>query len=255
MLETSRTRRKSAAGPQRRPLTYRIFSTPLGRILIARSEEGVVLIEYLESGAGLAASRLGRAPRVEAVEGGADLEALRRELAEYLAGRRRGFDWPLDLRLVRSPFHRSVLEATAAIPYGAVATYAGIALRVGRESAPRAAAQALRWNPLPILIPCHRVVGSTGSLTGYAGRRFDLKERLLALEGIPLVTGSGIPAIRSRAMYVGDPDEQVYCLPTCPSLGARRASRLTRFASREAAEAAGRRPCATCKPEHHPLPG
>lgn len=251
-----RARRRLEAGLsdlRARLLAYRIFPSLLGPILIARSELGIALIEYLDRGADLEGSRLSREARFEAVEGGADLEAAHRDLTEYLAGRRLGFDWPLDLRLVRSDFHRAVLEATAAIPYGAVTTYAGIAERVGKASAPRAAAQALRWNPLPIVIPCHRVIGTTGSLTGYAGRRLDLKERLLTLEGIPLAKGSGIPAIRPQAMYVRYPGDQEYCLPTCPSLQAQRAASLTRIASRQIAEAAGLLPCMTCRPDLHPL--
>src|SRR5207245_5969093 len=81
---------------------------------------------------------------------------------------------------------RAVLEATAAIPYGAVASYGGVARRIGRPSAVRAVAQALRWNPLPIVVPCHRVIGTSGRLTGYAGDKLGLKERLLSVAGVKL---------------------------------------------------------------------
>ena len=114
-------------------------------------------------------------PGVELVEGGGELEPAYRDLVQYLEGDRKRLEWPLDLRLVRSEFQRSVLEATAAIPYGAVTSYAGIAREISKESASRAVAQALRWNPLPIVIPCHRVIGSSGALTGYAGKKLGLK--------------------------------------------------------------------------------
>ena len=149
-----------------RLVAYRVFPSPVGNILIARSEQGVLLLEYLGRAHRPGASRLRRLAGVELVEEGDDVDTLYRELSEYLAGRRTHLDWPLDLRLVQSDFHRAVLRATASIPYGAVVSYAGLAREIGRPRAVRAAAQALRWNPLPIVIPCHRVVGSSGALTG-----------------------------------------------------------------------------------------
>jgi methylated-DNA-[protein]-cysteine S-methyltransferase len=238
---------------RRRLLAYRIFPSALGHILIARSELGIALVEYLDRGTSLQSSRLGREPGVEAVEGGPEIDAAYRDLLEYLTGRRRRFEWPLDLRLARSDFQRSVLNATAAIPYGAVVSYAGLAHDVGKASASRAVAQALRWNPLPIVIPCHRVIGTSGALTGYAGSKIGLKQRLLSLEGVPTTAGTGTPGIRSEAMYVLYPGDQEYCVPTCSSLGTRRPAPLTRFASRESAETAGFIPCTACRPDLHPI--
>ncbi len=236
-----------------RLLAYRIFPSPLGQILIARSELGISLVEYLERGTSLRASRLSREPGVETVEGGAEIEAIYRELLEYLGGRRRRLDWPLDLRLVRSDFQRTVLQATAAVPYGAVIPYAGIAREVGKASATRAVAQALRWNPLPIVIPCHRVIGSSGALTGYAGSKIDIKQRLLSVEGIPTAKKAGVLGITPQTMYMLYPGDREYCLPTCPSLHTRRPSPLTRFASREDAESVGLSPCTACRPDLHPI--
>lgn len=238
---------------RRRLLTYRVFPSPLGHILIARSELGISLIEYVQRGASLRASRLHREPGVELAEAGGELEAAHRELLEYLRGRRRRLEWPLDLRLVRSDFHRAVLQATAAVPYGAVIPYAGIAQEIGRATAARAVAQALRWNPLPIVIPCHRVIGTSGALTGYAGNKVGLKQRLLSLEGVPTVRRAGELGITSQAMYALYPGDREYCLPTCPSLRTRQPAPLTRFASREVAEALGLTPCATCRPDLHPI--
>ncbi|HSB68395.1 MAG TPA: methylated-DNA--[protein]-cysteine S-methyltransferase [Candidatus Methylomirabilis sp.] len=238
---------------RRRLLTYQIFPSPLGHILIARSELGISLVEYLERGTSLRASRLRHEPGVELVESGGELEATYRELLEYLDGRRKRLDWPLDLRLARSDFQRTVLQATAAIPYGAVIPYAGIAHGVGRAAAVRAVAQALRWNPLPIVIPCHRVIGTSGSLTGYAGGKVDLKQKLLCVEGIPIARKAGVLGITPQAMYALYPGDREYCLPTCPSFSTHRPLPLTRFASREFAEAAGFAPCTTCRPDLHPI--
>src|SRR5258707_15398589 len=84
---------------------------------------------------------------------------------------------------MRSDFHGRVLEGTAALPYGAVASYSGIAARIGAPSAVRSVGQALGWNPLPIVIPCPRVIGSRGGLVGYAGQRVELKQRQLPVGG------------------------------------------------------------------------
>lgn len=236
-----------------RLLTYRIFPTPFGNILIARSEYGVSSVEYLERGATVRASRLSRLGGLELAEDDGEMEQLYRELREYLEGKRTRFDWPVDLRLARSEFHRTVLRATAKVPYGAVASYAGIAWQVGQPKAVRAVAQALRWNPLPIVVPCHRIVGSSGSLTGYAGDRIGRKRTLLGTEGVPTVKRrEGVQVVRA-AMYVRYPDDEAYCLPTCPSLSSMALARLTLFSSRQCAEAAGLAPCTTCRPDLHPI--
>src|SRR5438093_13556856 len=238
---------------RQRRVAYRIFPSPLGHILVGRSEHGIALVEYLGGGTTLRASRLGRLEGVEAVEGGPELEGLQRELIEYIGGARRDLDWTLDWRLTTSDFSRKVLEATAAIPYGAVASYAGVARRIGRPSAVRAVAQALRWNPLPIVVPCHRVIGSSGSLTGYAGDKLSLKMQLLGVEGVPTLTAHRDRRVARDAMYVRDRHEVEYCLPICGSLASRTLADLTLFASRERAESAGLAPCSACRPDLHPL--
>jgi methylated-DNA-[protein]-cysteine S-methyltransferase len=101
------------------------------------------------------------------------------QLREYLRGTRRVFDLPLDLR--GTPFQRSVWRAVAEIPYGTLQTYGDVARRIDRPSATRAVGQAVGANPVALVIPCHRVVGSSGGLVGYRGG-LPLKERLLALE-------------------------------------------------------------------------
>jgi O-6-methylguanine DNA methyltransferase len=236
-----------------RMVSFGIFPSPLGRILIARSEQGVALVQYLPAGGSLPA-RVQRLLGDDAVEDRAATEALRAELVEYLEGRRARLDWPLDLRRMRSDFQRRVLEATAALPYGAITSYGGIAARIGAPSAVRPVAQALRWNPLPIVIPCHRVIGSAGKLTGYAGRHVDLKQRLLAVEGVRTVAARNDFAIRREAMYAMVTGDREYCVPTCGSLLSEPLSRLTLFGTRERAEAAGFEPCTSCRPDLHPLP-
>jgi len=107
-----------------------------------------------------------------------NLPALR-ELREYLAGERELFSIPLDIQ--GTPFQQSVWKAIRGVPYGKTTSYEEIAVRVGRPKATRAVGQAVGANPVPIFIPCHRIVGKQGDLTGYGGG-LPLKERLLALE-------------------------------------------------------------------------
>jgi methylated-DNA-[protein]-cysteine S-methyltransferase len=233
-----------------RMVAYGIFSSPLGKILIARSELGISLVEYLESESA-AKAHLARLAGGEMREHKAGVEAVYHELLEYLDHRRTRLDWPLDLRWARSDFQRRVLTATAELPYGAVTSYAGIAQRIGTPSAVRAVAQALRRNPVPIVIPCHRVIGNGGDLTGYAGNKISLKRTLLSLEGVPI-------AVRARKierdhMYVRAGADSEYCVPTCGSLSRQSLAGLTLFGSRGHAEAVGLTPCTSCRPDLHPL--
>jgi methylated-DNA-[protein]-cysteine S-methyltransferase len=238
---------------RRRLVTYAIFPSPLGHILIAQSELGVSLVEYLGRATTFGASRLSRVEGVEVERDGVEIERLHRELLDYLEGRRAELGWPLDWRLAKSDFHRAVLEATARVPYGAVVSYAGIARRIGKPAAVRAVAQALRWNPLPIVVPCHRIIGTSGALTGYAGNKVTLKQHLLAVEGVPTLRADHDFRIERAAMYVRTQEDTEYCVPTCGSLAARSLAELTLFASRERAEAAGLAPCTTCRPDLHPI--
>ena len=107
-----------------------------------------------------------------------------RQLDEYFAGRRESFELDVDLRAT-APFARQVLEELGRVPYGQTTTYGALAAKVGAPRAARAVGTVMNRNPIPIVLPCHRVVGANGSLTGYAGG-LDLKERLLRLEGAML---------------------------------------------------------------------
>jgi len=238
---------------RRRAVTARVWSSPLGPILIARSDQGVVLVEYLESARGAAASRMLRGRGIEVLEDGGETEQFHQQILEYLAGERTRLAWPLDFRLAGSDFQREVLQVTAALPYGAVTSYARLAREMGRPTAVRAVAQALRHNPLPIVVPCHRVVGGTGALTGYAGNKLGLKERLLSLEGVPIAHTRREGHVVRDAMYVVADHDTQYCVPTCGSLPTLPLWRLTLFASRERAESSGLAPCTDCRPDLHPL--
>jgi len=123
--------------------------------------------------------------------------ALREQLYAYCAGELRAFDAPLDLRA--TPFQRRVLERVGQIPYGQTTTYGQIAAELGEPNLARAVGAANGANPLPLLIPCHRVVGSDGSLVGFGGG-MALKRWLLQLEGHALL-GNHIAAFKGRSLF------------------------------------------------------
>lgn len=236
-----------------RVVAYGVFRSPFGPILIGRSELGVSVVSWLDRD-DPSAAQIRRRLGPDAVENREAVEELYGQLREYFEGRRMRLDWPLDLQRARSPFQRRVLQTTARLPWGAVATYGGIARELGQPEAVRAVAQALRHNPVPIVVPCHRVIGSTGALVGYAGDRVDLKQRLLAVEGVPARRARRDYVVPRDRVYLKVPEDPEYCLPTCGSLSRRPLRELMLFGTREGAEAAGYAPCTTCRPDIHPLP-
>jgi methylated-DNA-[protein]-cysteine S-methyltransferase len=168
-------------------LAYTIERTPLGELLLAATTRGLVQISFLDDGAHSADAALSELARRISPRILADprrLDPARRELEEFFSGRRRRFEAPQDWRLIGG-FARRVLRATARIPYGELSTYGGVARSVGSPRAYRAVGNALGSNPLPIVVPCHRVVREGGRLGGYGGG-LERKRTLLALEGAPV---------------------------------------------------------------------
>ena len=163
-------------------VAYTRLDTPVGELLVAATRRGVVRISYLDwfpADATLADLAARVSPRV--IEAPGRLDVLRRELDEYFAGDRTRFGVKVDRSLL-GPFARRVLGRTARIPYGKVSTYAEVAAAAGSPRASRAAGNALARNPIPIVIPCHRVLRRGGGMGGYTGG-LERKERLLELEG------------------------------------------------------------------------
>jgi methylated-DNA-[protein]-cysteine S-methyltransferase len=233
-----------------RMVAYGMFDSPLGKLLIARSELGVSMVRYIDSERS-GKAYLARLAGDEAVEDKSAVEGTYRELVDYLGARSTRLAWPLDLRWAGSDFQRRVLAVTAQLPYGAITSYGGIARRIGAPASVRAVAQALRHNPIPIAIPCHRVIGSAGDLTGYAGTRIGLKERLLSLEGVPV--GHRARKIDRGHMYILSEGEVEYCVPSCGDISRKPLAQVTLFGSRQHAEAVGLSPCSSCRPDLHPL--
>jgi methylated-DNA-[protein]-cysteine S-methyltransferase len=162
-------------------VAYAHADSPLGPLLLAATPRGLACVSYSEfrdeeQTLERLATRL--SPRV--IEAPARLDDIRRQLDDYFAGRRRDFELAIDWGLV-GDFGRRVLGRTAEIPFGDVATYGDVARGIGSPGAARATGNALGANPMPIVVPCHRVVASGGKLGGYTGG-LDRKKLLLSLE-------------------------------------------------------------------------
>ena len=162
-------------------VTYAVEPSPLGELFVATTKRGLLEIgfhadevpAYLDQIAARVSPRILEAP--------GRLDAVRRQLDDYFAGRRESFELPLDWSLARQGFGRRVLDTAARIPFGGALTYREVATRAGNPKAVRAAGSALGANPIPIVVPCHRVLRTGGALGGYGGG-LDRKRWLLEHE-------------------------------------------------------------------------
>jgi methylated-DNA-[protein]-cysteine S-methyltransferase len=163
-------------------VAYRILDTPVGSLLIAATPVGVVRIAFAAQGHDAVLDDLARrvSPRVLRAPSRLDLAA--RQMDEYFSGRRHSFDLPLDLQLAHG-FRRLVLGRLADLDYGSTVSYAAVAAALGNPKAVRAVGTACATNPVPVVVPCHRVVRSDGGVGGYVGG-VEAKRALLALETV-----------------------------------------------------------------------
>jgi methylated-DNA-[protein]-cysteine S-methyltransferase len=162
-------------------VAYAEVDTPVGRLLLAATPRGLVRVSFPVETPEQVLEQLAATVSPRILESPARLDDARRELDRYFEGRLRDFDVPLDWQLTRG-FYRKVLRATARIPYGKTRSYSQVAKRAGSPRAVRATGTALGSNPLPIIVPCHRVLRTGGALGGYGGG-LETKQRLLELEG------------------------------------------------------------------------
>jgi methylated-DNA-[protein]-cysteine S-methyltransferase len=159
--------------------------SPVGELFVAVTPKGLACVGFDDQDRAALADRFaeGLSPRV--VTSARATDEVRRQLDEYFGGARRRFDVGIDHRLM-SPFVRKVMAETSKVPYGEVSTYGAVAKGIHQPDAARAVGAALGQNPIPIVLPCHRIVGASGNLTGYAGG-LHRKEFLLRLEGDPML--------------------------------------------------------------------
>jgi methylated-DNA-[protein]-cysteine S-methyltransferase len=172
--------RDAAARESLLDVAYDLVDTPIGTLLIAATERGLCRIAY-DAEPERELDRLADAFGVRVLRSARPIDPARRQLHEYFEGNRQRFDLAVDLAL-QADFNRRVLRELARVPYGEVVTYGELAARAARPRAARAVGTVMNRNPLPIVLPCHRVIGANGKLVGYGGG-LDRKEALLRLEG------------------------------------------------------------------------
>jgi methylated-DNA-[protein]-cysteine S-methyltransferase len=173
---------RRAAAAKLIDVAYARIDSPLGPLVAAATRKGLALLHYGDDDAVLQQLADKVSPRI--LHAPTQLDEVRRELDEYFDGRRRKFGFRVDWVLM-GPFQQKVLKATYRIPFGRVATYRDVASKAGAPKGSRAAGNALGANPIPIVVPCHRVVRTGGALGGYTGG-LHRKEFLLELEGVEL---------------------------------------------------------------------
>jgi len=165
-------------------VAYASLDSPLGELLVAVTPRGLVRLAYEGERSEAVMDELAERVSPRILNAPERTDAVRRELEDYFAGRRHGFETAVDWSLVRG-FASGVLQATARVPFGELATYAEVAAAAGSPRAYRAAGNALGANPIPIVVPCHRIVHAGGGLGGYTGG-LERKRYLLGLEGAPV---------------------------------------------------------------------
>jgi len=162
-------------------VAYAPVDSPVGELVVAVTPRGLVRLAYEDGRGDAVLSELAARVSPRVIEAPARLDDVRRQLEEYFEGRRQSFDLGIDWTLARG-FTRRVLQSTAKVPFGELATYREVASGAGNAAAVRAAGNALGANPMPIVVPCHRVVRTGGAMGGYTGG-VERKEYLLSLEG------------------------------------------------------------------------
>jgi methylated-DNA-[protein]-cysteine S-methyltransferase len=171
---------RAAAADGLLDIAYRVVDSPIGPLLLAATEHGLLRVAFGVEGHDEVLATLAARVSPRILRSPARTDDAARQLEEYFAGRRRSFDVPLDRRLSHG-FRRSVQEHLTEIAYGSTESYAEVAVATGNPRAVRAVGSACSTNPLPVVVPCHRVLRSDGSLGGYVGG-LEAKHALLALE-------------------------------------------------------------------------
>jgi methylated-DNA-[protein]-cysteine S-methyltransferase len=172
--------REAAAREHLLDVAYDLVDTSVGTLLVATTERGLCRIAY-DAEPEREVDRLAHTFGVRVLRSARPIDQARRQLDEYFAGSRRHFDLAVDIAS-QADFNRRVLHELARVPYGEVVTYGQLAANAARPRAARAVGTIMNRNPLPIVLPCHRVIGANGKLVGYAGG-LERKESLLRLEG------------------------------------------------------------------------
>jgi methylated-DNA-[protein]-cysteine S-methyltransferase len=235
---------RALARVRRPPVRAGILETALGEMLMAQSPRGLVTLRFLDmrdTPAAITALK----QRFDVAEDELAAERIRREIERYLEGDPHALDdEPVDLSLVESPFQRrALMRLRRAVPPGAVITYRALAAAVGSPDAQRAIGNTMASNPVPLFVPCHRVIRSDGTIGNYGGG-VERKLKLLRAEGFSLDSSERLPA----GTVMGHLQTHIFCNPRCRAAMRADHNRMVIFADSDHARGAGMRPCKLCRP-------
>jgi len=245
LLRASRSRLDHALKQVRRPdAAVGIVKSPLGDLLVAMTGRGIVLNHYLLDGRDLAATISKIRSQLDLVEDARAIKVVGAEIRRYLDGDGAALRQRVDLMLAASPFQQKVLRKLQEVPRGAVVGYQALGAAAGAPRGARAVGNAMHNNPVPIYVPCHRVIASDGGIGGYGGG-IPRKLQLLRSEGFAL----GAAALRLPDNVVwGHKGTKIYCRDSCRTGARVDRSRILFFADAREAKQAGMRPCKLCRP-------
>jgi O-6-methylguanine DNA methyltransferase len=244
MLTDARPRLQRALVRIARPCVHvGVVNSPIGRLLIADGTRGLLAVKYLDSGDG-ADTIAELRPRFDLIEDPAIAAQIADEIGRFLKGDLKAIAHRrVDLSLVESDFQRRTLKRLRTVPPGSVVTYASLAAAVGAPSSQRAVGNTMATNPLPIYVPCHRVIRSDGTIGNYGGG-VDRKLKLLRAEGFHAGRAQRVP---DSAVY-GHWTSRIFCRPACSAVRRTERKRWLIFADADHARGAGLRACKLCRP-------
>lgn len=246
LLRKARRQVDSALKRVRRPETaIGVVKSPLGDLLVAMTDQGIVLNHYVVNHGDLAAIIEKVRLQLDLVEDPRAVKEVGAEIRRYLAGEEKALHQSIDLSLAASPFQQKVLRKLQEIPRGAVVSYQALGAAAGAPRGARAVGNAMHNNPVPIYVPCHRVIASDGGLGGYGGGA-GRKLQLLRSEGFALRDGD--VKLPDNSMW-GHRGTKIYCRTDCRTAVRVDRSRILIFAAAQDARHAGLRPCKVCRPD------
>jgi len=241
-LSEGRRRFEKAVARERRPVArVGVIDSPVGRLFIAEGPRGILAIRFMD-GDGIEPLDAMRG-KFDLIEDQAAVERIGEEIRRFIAGDREALKHDIDLSLVESDFRRRALTKLRKVPLGSVVTYQGLARALGAPDAQRAVGTAMGTNPVPIYVPCHRVIKSDLSIGNYGGG-VERKLKLLRAEGFSVGKDLRVP---ERAV-MGHQVTHIYCRPQCPAARRADTGRMYIFADSEKARGAGLRACKICRP-------
>jgi methylated-DNA-[protein]-cysteine S-methyltransferase len=246
LLRRGRSRFDSALKRIRRPeAAVGTVKSPLGDLLVAMTARGIVLNHYLVDDVDLARTIEKVRLELDLVEDPRAVNEVGEVIRRYLAGEVNALRQKIDLSLAASPFQQKILRKLQDIPRGAVISYQALGAAAGAPRGARAVGNAMHNNPVPIYVPCHRVIAADGRIGGYGGG-VARKLQLLRSEGFAL--GDRDMKIPSSSVW-GHRETKIYCRANCRSAARVDRTRILFFAESKEARQAGLRPCQICRPE------